>query len=104
MSAPTRTEQWKRKGERGSSLAAKKEAVRARWGRRGYAGDVLSRSMLVPRFLRTGETSELENNHLPRPEEWPHPEERTSLRLLLPGDEITVPRDAPGNWLWAQHS
>lgn len=62
----------------------------------------------VPQCLRWGENPELENNsHLP---EWRNGhiarEERTSLRLLLPGDKITAPLpwDALGNQLWAQHS
>lgn len=37
------------------------------------------------------------NGHIPS-------EERTSLRLLLSGDKITVPRDVLRNQLWIQHS
>lgn len=53
MSAVTLAEQWNRKGKPGFSLAAKKEAIHARWGRRRCAGDILSRNAIVPYFLRS---------------------------------------------------
>lgn len=69
----------------------------------GVGGVVLGTSFLPrgtadPPFVTSGENTELgSSSHLPRTEEWPIPGgERTSLSLLLPGDQTTAPQGAPG--------